>query len=1649
MNLQNEQVQCILDDGGTLFNQHDVVYTFGGYFGTLHVTPAEAVDDNQDSSSTSYGTECDFDQDNFDSPFDDHMVLFQSFCEEIDMEWAKMGHPLISSQSNGSTTVRNEGEAEDNPLLIPHRFEEDDIDETLDEDEEESPDLLDIPIFSRTWEDIENAMVENQDEQGRYPVATFGIAAEPLSRRDLMVSLLDPHVLRSEIYEAWQDHVPHLGTIEVHFVHPQPKTELKIDKAVVLIVEVIDSDTEGDQKPILLIATDQNDNLVELPRACYYTPPTSVKYLRLAFAQSKLCQPQGIRECQYVVAGRVVPIDEPFPFIIGSLCKLVIQGLSEDITQAKTWLPQFEMFAAHFNQQVQDQDDMPVLVLHGVHVKTTIQVPCDIVSRPSALKEQISEALQAQDFIIHYTPNGQVHLADTPNINAYHFMIEDSEASCTMLVVTRITEENGGVRQLGVRVIAREDFDDTNDIHRQVTQLYELPANQNFQIDYANTVHNSQFGWHSPNVILHTLHPGRSVRSDRSRSPRRQAGQTEEPTGSDDGTSLLQVKHVVLRKGISNGQNWSSSCCEFVQRTEYVQQHPYQFEEPMTWVRVDSPIMSFPNAFVDLLLPASSQGNTNQVSIVVELWSVNDMVIECEGVRVVTVPTTSDISSIMTTCQMHSRVCATKRNGVFWSGESIEWDHADLVTLFVDKDAPKWKLLTFIDDDQTSLVDFQHHTVFFDETCVACNRVDMVGTEGKVYQWCGPKVRLAPVTAMKGKKKQNQLIWLATQIKTGNELSILLNVVQPNGVTAWDHCRVEKGQLAELIPYACRHQYICNGNDAKHSDTLPREDGDEISCIVRTCKDVCRPDVAASSENLGEDLAPCPCDRWCAGSDPVIGAGSEQCSEKKSRVTLSLEASLPHIQRSSVTQLPGPKSFKHGLNEFSISQVLSPLPDGIQLKESSAKAIWDDKQCEHPQFLELYIDGSAMSCGSGWAIVAVLTDWCGNCSFTGCAAGQIELNPQSESWVGAIAEDNIAAEISALVAAQVTALISHLPSIIRPDLQFSRHLVHRTQSTSKVGPIVDVVDIMAGWGAQHVCEVRAHKGNPYNELADTLAKWAAISGGSCGSIPFATPHELATSKDAPHIWLQSMPDSFAATMPQAMDGFLNVESSERNVKTEESPDKSPQISIGEIACQIVSFNAQSIREDKKNQKLHRRDAAITSRLDLQWHESEATIIGIQEARTPEGRFRSKHFEIFSSGADENQDCPLFGCELWFHCQKPLVQFQSRKFFSADFKKTVIHKDPRRLVVKCSAEPISIVVASLHAPCLSQKTSLNQIKQWWNETCSLLKKVDDSVQIICVDANAPLGSETSNAVGSAGAETVNPQGHVVQDSLESMKWCVPSTFEECHEGSSATWRHPKGAWLRRDYIFVSNNIREWCQKSFVDSDFDSGKSHIDHLPVVLNIKGFVQGSCPSRFAKIDPSKVADPACQRNFQQALSTLPMPSWDVDIDSHCRIWEKNVLELAQQVFRPGPPQKKRHRPQLSEDALQAIAFKRHVLQLMRNSSPQQYDEYKEVLRAIEKDVKQKVLRDQSQWYEVFLHDLQQSGDIHDSKAVFTKLHRLGGGKRAGKIRPLPMMKDQEGQIAQSFQESQEILFKQFAAIEGGKLVPKMSWSNAISIRL
>ena len=95
-------------------------------------------------------------------------------------------------------------------------------------------------------------------------------------------------------------------------------------------------------------------------------------------------------------------------------------------------------------------------------------------------------------------------------------------------------------------------------------------------------------------------------------------------------------------------------------------------------------------------------------------------------------------------------------------------------------------------------------------------------------------------------------------------------------------------------------------------------------------------------------------------------------------------------------------------------------------------------------------------------------------------------------------------------------------------------------------------------------------------------------------------------------------------------------------------------------------------------------------------------------------------------------------------------------------------------------------------------------------------------------------------------------------------------------------------------------------------------------------------------------MANPAVCKAFQDALMTLPIPAWSVDIDTHVELWERNLLQLAQQFF--CKTTKTKARPRLQEATCNLIAFKRSVLDFGRACGVLHEPDIRAHLKAIEK---------------------------------------------------------------------------------------------------
>ena len=774
-------------------------------------------------------------------------------------------------------------------------------------------------------------------------------------------------------------------------------------------------------------------------------------------------------------------------------------------------------------------------------------------------------------------------------------------------------------------------------------------------------------------------------------------------------------------------------------------------------------------------------------------------------------------------------------------------------------------------------------------------------------------------------------------------------------------------------------------------------------------------------------------------------------------VRISLQASLPLCLIDPASQnfndtipaiaISEEANWKKRIGEQELPRLLG-LPDGMSVPPATYWSLVDPTPLDPllPSWAELYVDGSTSATAAAWSVVVVRTDGVASL-LVGSLYGQVSLADQSPDWIGAATVDNIAAEFSAFaIALDLACRMVPVKVVIRPDLQLSAMLAKQQCVTASNPRLAQLISVLAAWLPvdASICEVRGHTDHPWNDLADAIARWA-LSHDPPNGHSFPVLHQLAVSAaDLNWAWIQGAPTSLFQSLPPICDQQVcQFPLSLRKVPVDRAP---VAVSDPKSTCELNVFSLNVLALDSVNQQtLHgRQRGQRTARLDLLWHQAQAHIIGLQEARTLPGRHVTDHYMIFASGFEDPR-APRFGCEIWLHRSLPFVAFEDGTSICApEFKFAVVHADPRRLMLRADHVSCSFMVTVLHAPCLGKTRGnghrpIDDIDQWWQETSRLLEKCAPATyHWLCVDANAPLATHETDCFALAHAEASNPQGALFEDFLLRHQLAVPATFSDIHPGEAWTWTHSSGSRCRRDYILVPLHTLPCVHESFIMKSYDGSFCHEDHIPVGIRFSAFLPARSGTVRMRWDELAFLDPVRVEQFQSALRTLPLPTWDVRTTDHCALYEDQVVQLSQQFF--GGKSRQRARPQLSPATASMIAFKRHLLDLGRAWELMTDATFKAELREVEKVVRKAVYADLACFYDQLLVRLQDADQMADAKQLYRILDRLGRRKhKQGGQRPLPLLKAPDGSTLQSFQQQQHTWLRQFAATEAG--VP-MSWS-------
>ena len=297
-------------------------------------------------------------------------------------------------------------------------------------------------------------------------------------------------------------------------------------------------------------------------------------------------------------------------------------------------------------------------------------------------------------------------------------------------------------------------------------------------------------------------------------------------------------------------------------------------------------------------------------------------------------------------------------------------------------------------------------------------------------------------------------------------------------------------------------------------------------------------------------------------------------------------------------------------------------------------------------FTEIYIDGSSHDSGAGWSVVIVSPDQHGLARFQGCIYGYVNTNDVAPTWIGASAASNIDAELQAMIVAQMFVLArdDFGRVVIRPDLQFSHHL-----AALKVGSKTDsaLPAIVAALGSivtqkVEVVEVRGHTGNPWNELADGLANYAANCKLNGGTFPVKALQHLAKNKlRSEWLWWSSGSDHHKAAIPSfGCQGEWSVTPSKTNIQIVPLSDTQHE-RADIIAIKVATINTCSVRD--VDPSTGKPKGARATRLDQQMHSARIALAGLQETRMPR---TTCHYNIYASGPQKCGKSLHYGTEIW-------------------------------------------------------------------------------------------------------------------------------------------------------------------------------------------------------------------------------------------------------------------------------------------------------------------------------------------------------------------------------------------------------------------
>eukprot|EP00435_Cladocopium_sp_Y103_P036535 s4628_g9.t1 len=439
----------------------------------------------------------------------------------------------------------------------------------------------------------------------------------------------------------------------------------------------------------------------------------------------------------------------------------------------------------------------------------------------------------------------------------------------------------------------------------------------------------------------------------------------------------------------------------------------------------------------------------------------------------------------------------------------------------------------------------------------------------------------------------------------------------------------------------------------------------------------------------------------------------------------------------------------------------------------------------------------------------------------------------------------------------------------------------------------------------HYTHVKAHRGEPGNELVDCLAL-AAAQGSALHDlqawITHVTRPQFASAAD--WLWFLHRTDlTWQGTdlcFPRAAQ-TLPTMSVLPALPTADTP--SSIAPSGTLDIQLATCNVHSLCPNRHNVLMDtglsgpaRQDALLA-----QFHAAGMHIFAFQETRVRKLYTAHDHrYWLFRSAATSQGH---YGILVGFSKTLPIGQIcdshgRSKNVYFEESHFSVIAAEPRYLLLRVHNDLLKCIMIAAHGP--HRGYSHVDIDHWWRTLgAAIPSQYALCDRVFLTDANSRVGAEPCSQIGSFQSDQVGT-GHSdgFIDFVRSQGLILPATFANYQQSDGATWRHSGGSWSRIDYVGIPAAWNLDLCEAWICIDIDASLCKEDHRIPAVHVRRTLQpfgNVCAHKPFKLHLTDI-DPS-------VLQQVEVPSLTVDVHSHAALLQANLFDSLWDCRQPKKP--------------------------------------------------------------------------------------------------------------------------------------------------